>query len=108
MSIKVIKIIREAEEKAEEIKKDSSITAKQIITEAKAEAQNIVEEAEKQAESHRESAISKAESEGQLLYDSIINNAAKECEELTSKANGNMNNAVSIILERIVKTSGNS
>ena len=108
MSIEVIKVIKEAEEKAEAIKKDAAVQAKSVITNANALAQSILDDAKKSAESHRAEVLNKAESEGQLLYDGIINDAAKECDILCQKANDNMNNAASIILERIVKTSDNS
>lgn len=108
VSIEVIKVIKEAEEKAERIKKDAALQAKLIITNANAEAESILDEARKIAESNRSELLSKAELEGQLLYDGIINDAAKECDIISNKANDNMNNAASIILERIVKTSGNS
>ena len=68
----------------------------------------LLEEAKKTAESHRTEVLSKAESEGQLLYDGIINAAAKECDIILNNANDNMDSAASIILERIVKASGNS
>lgn len=108
MSIEVIKVIKEAEEKAEAIKRDAAVQAKSVITNTNALAQSILEDAKKTAQSHRAEVLSKAESEGQLLYDGIINDAAKECDILCQKANDNMNNAASIILERIVKTSDNS
>lgn len=108
MSIEVIKVIKEAEEKAEAIKKDAAVQAKLVITNANSQAQIILDETKKTADSYRTEVLSKAESEGQLLYDGIINDAAKECDILCQKANDNMNNAASIILERIVKTSGNS
>lgn len=108
MSIEVIKAVGEAEKKAENIKKEASIQAKSIITDANAEAQNILEKAKKTAASNRESVISKAESDGQILYENIINDASKECDEISKLANDNMSNVASIILERIVKTSGNS
>ena len=108
MSIEVIKVIKEAEEKAEAIKKDAAVQSKLVITNANALAQSILDDAKKSAESHRAEVLNKAESEGQLLYDGIINDAAKECDILCQKANDNMNNAASIILERIVKTSDNS
>ena len=108
MSIEVIKVIKEAEEKAEVIKKDATVQAKQIITNANSQAQDILDEARKIAESHRSEVLSKAESEGQLLYDGIINDAVKECDMILTKASDTMDDAASIILERIVKTSGNS
>ena len=97
MSIEVIKVIKEAEEKAEAIKKDAAAQARQVITNANVKAQEILDEARK-----------KAESEGQLLYDGIINDAARDCDEILTKSGQNMDKAASIILERIVKTSDNS
>ena len=108
MSIEVIKVIKEAEEKAEAIKKDALAQAKQIITDANEEAKSILDKAFHDAELSRIEMIKKAESEGQLLYDGIIDDAAKKCDGILIKANDNMNEAASIILERIVKTSGNS
>jgi vacuolar-type H+-ATPase subunit H len=67
-----------------------------------------LDEARKTAEFHRSEVLSKAESEGQLLYDGIINDAAKESDIILTNASTNMDNAALIILERIVKTSDNS
>lgn len=108
MSIEIIKVIKEAEEKAEFIKKEAVQQAKQIITDANAEAIRILDEAKEFSESKSIEDLKTAESEGQLLYDGIINDASKECESILKKADKNMDDAASIILERIVKTSGNS
>lgn len=108
MSIEVIKVIKEAEEKAEAIKKDAASQARLVITNANAQAQDILDEARKTAEFNRSEVLSKAESEGQLLYDGIINDAAKESDIILTNASTNMDNAALIILERIVKTSDNS
>jgi V/A-type H+-transporting ATPase subunit G/H len=108
VSIEVIKVIKEAEEKAEAIKKDAASQARLVITNANAQAQDILDEARKTAEFHRSEVLSKAESEGQLLYDGIINDAAKESDKILTNADTNMDNAALIILERIVKTSDNS
>jgi V/A-type H+-transporting ATPase subunit G/H len=108
VSIEVIKVIKEAEEKAEAIKKDAASQARLVITNANAQAQDILDEARKKAEFHRSEVLSKAESEGQLLYDGIINDAAKESDKILTNADTNMDNAALIILERIVKTSDNS
>lgn len=108
MSIEVIKVIREAEEKAETIKKEASQKAKQIIANANVEASQILEKAHNTARSKSSDVLKAAESEGQILYDGIINNASKECENIFSKAESKMDNAASIILERIVKAGVNS
>lgn len=108
VSIEIIKVIKETEEKAEIVKKEAVKQSKQVITDANAQAQLIIDEAHKLADSKSSEVLKVAESEGQLLYDSIINNAAKECENILKKADENMDDAASIILERIVKSSGNS
>lgn len=108
MSIEIIKVIKEAEEKAEVIKKEALQQSKQIIANANAEAAKILDEARKFSEQKSGEILSAAESEGQLLYDGIIKNAEKECVDILNKADKNMDDAASIILERIVKASGNS
>lgn len=108
MSIEIIKVIKETEEKAELIKKEAVQQSKQIIVDANAEAIGILDEAREFSEAKSMEVLKAAESEGQLLYDGIINDASKECENILKKADENMDDAASIILERIVKTSGNS
>ncbi len=108
MSIEIIKVIKETEEKAELIKKEASQKSKQIIADANTEAIRILDEAREFSESKSAEVLKAAESDAQLLYDGIINDASKECEIILNKADANMDDAASIILERIVKTSGNS
>jgi V/A-type H+-transporting ATPase subunit G/H len=108
VSIEIIKVIREAEEKAEVIKKEATLQAKQIIANANAQALQIIDEAKETSETANSEVLKIAESEGQLLYDDIIKKAAVECENILRKADNNMDDAASIILERIVKASGNS
>lgn len=108
MSIEIIKVIKAAEENAEIIKKEAVQQAKQIITNANVQASQIIDEARELSDSKGNQILKIAESEGQILYDGIINKAAKECENILKKADENMDEAASIILERIVKASGNS
>lgn len=108
MSIEIIKVIKEAEDKAELIKKEALQQAKQIIANANAEAIKILDEARESSETRSTEVLKTAEADAQLLYDGIINDASKECENILKKADENMDDAASIILERIVKTSGNS
>ena len=108
MSIEVLKLIKEAEDKAELIKKEAAQQAKQIAANANAETSRILDEAMIKAESNRSDVIKGAESEAQLIYDEIIKEAEIKCKDIIKGAESNMDNAVSIILERIVKTNGNS
>lgn len=108
MSIEIIKVIKEAEERAEVIKKEALQQSKQIIANANAEAIHILDEARELSQSKSAEILKIAESEGQLMYDGIINDAEKECEGILKKADNNMDDAASIILERIVKASVNS
>nr|WP_312576511.1 hypothetical protein [Sedimentibacter sp.] len=108
MSIEVLKLIKEAEEQAELIKKEAAQHVKQIATNANAETSRILDEASAKAESSKLDVIKVAESEAQLIYDQIINEAETKCKDILQSAESNMDKAVSIILERIVKTNGNS
>lgn len=104
----MIKVIREAEERAESIKKESQLKAKQIISNANSEALNILDETRKRAEADRLDVLEKVQAEGQVLYEAIINEAKIKCDNILSQADKNMDEASSIILERIVKSDGNS
>ncbi|MDW5299745.1 MAG: hypothetical protein SA378_06390 [Sedimentibacter sp.] len=108
MSIEIIKVIKDAEEKAEVIKKEAVQQSKQIITNANAEVTKIVDEAKEDAYAKRAEVLKEAEAQSQLFYDSIVSDAAKECEDILKNADKHMDDAASIILERIVKASGNS
>ena len=108
MSIEIIKVIKETEEKAEIIKREAAQQAKQIISNANLEAGRILDEARELSESKSSEILKAAESEGQSLYDEIINKSSDECKGILNKAEENMDSAASIILERIVKTSVNS
>ena len=108
MSIEIIKVIKEAEEKAEIVKKEAVQQAKLLITNANAEVLQIIDGAREEAEIKRTEVLKEAETQGQLLYDSIVSDAAKECEDILKNADKHMDDAASIILERIVKASGNS
>lgn len=108
MSIEILKVIKEAEEKAEIIKKEALLKSKEIIANANSEALNILNEAMEKAETGRMDVMAKAQLEGQELYETIINEAKIKCDNILMQADKNMDHASSIILERIVKTSGNS
>lgn len=108
MSIEIIKAIREAEEKAELIKKQAAQQSKQIIADANVQAVSIIDEARNFADSESSKVLKAAEEEGQKLYDDIVNNAAKECKNILRNADEQMDKAASIILERMMKASGNS
>jgi V/A-type H+/Na+-transporting ATPase subunit G/H len=108
VSIEIIKVIKDTEDKAELIKKEANYKSKQIISNANANRLQILDEAQKKAESKTSSVLKEAKASAQLLYDEIISNAAQECEQLLEKASNNMDKAASIILERIVKAGVNS
>lgn len=108
MAIELIKAIKEAEDKAESIRRDAAQQSKQMISNANAKAAAILDDARKKADLETAKTLKKAEDEAQNEYDRIIGNAEKDCGEVLKKADSNMNAATSIILERIVKSSGNS
>jgi len=108
VSIEVLKIIKQAEDRAELIKKEAAQKAKQIVVNSNAEASRILDEASAKAESNKSDVIKNTELEAQILYDQIIDKAEVKCKDILINAESNMDNAVSIILERIVKINGDS
>lgn len=108
VSIEILKLIKEAEDQAELIKKEAAQQVKQIASNANAESSRILDAAKSKAESNSKDVLISAESEAQLIYDRIMKEAASKCDNVSKNSEGNMEKAVSIILERIVRTSGNS
>ncbi|MBQ7623897.1 MAG: hypothetical protein IJS65_01305 [Clostridia bacterium] len=98
-----------------EIIKDAETEAERIIAEARTAARDIKLKSEKAVFDGRENAVLFAKNEslkdiesGGIIGDNkanqILNDAEKTCEEISASANKNMEKAVKIICERVVKT----
>lgn len=106
-SIELIKVINEAEEQADKIKKDGVQEAKQIVADANRKASQLILEAEDKADAEYNLEISKAEEEAGKVYDDIIEQTSEKSRVILSEAEKNIQAGVKVVLERIVKSNVN-
>lgn len=106
-SIELIKVINEAEEQADKIKKDGVQEAKQIVADANKRAAQLILEAEDKADAEYNLAISKAEVEAGKIYDDTIEQTSEKSRMILSEAEKNIQSGVKVVLERIVKSNVN-
>lgn len=102
MAIEQIKLIREAEERAEQIRKKSNQEAKEIISKAQGQAAHLLEEANRQLEKNYKEAMEKAQEDAEQSYRDIIEKAKREIESQIASADKYKNDAVSIIIGKVV------
>lgn len=108
MSIEILRSIRQTEAESDEIKKASVLESRRIISEANSRASELIEKARTEAESRARDLISQAEQEADREKDLLLDKVKEECAELKAQAMHKLDNAVDIIIGRIVKANGNS
>lgn len=102
MAIEQIKKIKEVENQADEIRRKSGVEAKKMRTDAEKKAADLLEEAGQQTDAEYRRVVAKAEADAQLAYDIIIHQAEKDCNEILARAAKTREEAISIIVERVV------
>lgn len=108
MTAEIIKEIKQAELAAEERIKAAQQEAKEIVAKAEAEAVRIIREAEEAALLKGRKQLEEAEKEANMEADSKRKKNDELCRELRNKAAAKMEDAVNLVMERIVKINGNS
>ena len=108
MSIEAIKEIKKVELQADEMIKKAHEQSKKIISDATIEADerynSIIEEAKNVARG----IVSNAEEAGRKEAEVILSEGEKQCAEVSSLKGSKIDSAVNLVIERIVKTNGNS
>lgn len=102
MSLEDIKSIKEAEKNAAALRSNALIEAKRIISEAERNGEIYANQAKADAEEKVRILLQEADTVGQERI--LVKRAActKVCEALESHANSRLDQAASIIVERIV------
>lgn len=104
MSVEIIRQIRESEAQSENMKQEAQAKARQILNEARElgtrKQEEIVQEARGQASQIREQAAKEA----QARYEEILSQAKAQDQEIEKKALSQMEQAVDIIVGRIVNS----
>ena len=103
MSIEYLKMIKEQEKEADEIKSYALAESKQLIKEAENEAVEIIDKARVEIEEITKVIISKAEDEAGTDYENTIHHAEWECDMIWSNAENNLDSAVGIITKKVMK-----
>jgi len=97
-----LKHIKEKEELAEKIRQDGLAESLLIVSVAKDEAAALVSKAGFEAERHYEEATTKAKEEAQEDYKKTIHSAMWECDMLSESAKKNHEDAVSLIIKKVM------
>jgi len=108
LTTEIIKEIKETERAAEEKLKAAQQEAKETVLNAEKEASRIIKTAEDQGLLESRKQLEAAEKEAYLEADSKRKQNNEICRELTRKAAEKMEDAVNLVVERIVRINGNS
>lgn len=108
MAIEAIKEIKKVEMQADEMIKKAHEQSKKIISDATIQADerynSIIEEARNVARG----IISNAEDAGRKEAEVILSEGEEQCAEVSNLTGSKIDSAVNLVIERIVKTNGNS
>lgn len=108
MSIEVLKFIKKAEEEAEDIIMKSAADARKIILQAETKSRQLLEKLDSDIEEKRKKIISEAEESANTEIKIKMEEITQQCTDIKRKAREKIDEAVSIIVGRIVKLNGNS
>ena len=102
MSMEHLKKIREYEEQADKIKRDSLSESKRIASEAADKAAALINSARSEADALYRKTLAVANKEAMDDYDKIIAQAHWESDMLLTLAEKNLDKAISVIVGKVV------
>jgi V/A-type H+/Na+-transporting ATPase subunit G/H len=108
LALEAINKVKKAESESEELLKEATEKSKEIINNAKNEAENTYNKILNDANSKRNEIIRKAEDEGNAKAEPILVKGREEISQIKNIPKEKKNNAINLIVERIVKIHGNS
>ncbi|WP_300350276.1 V-type ATP synthase subunit H [Clostridium sp.] len=108
MAIEAIKEIRKVEMQADEMIKESHEQSKKIISDATIEGDKRYNEIITEAKNVAKEIMNNAEDAGKKEAEIILSEGKGKCAEVSNLTGDKINDAVNLIIERIVKTNGNS
>ena len=101
-------LIKEAEEKADLLKRKSKVEAKTIALDGKIEVAEIIENAKAKAKEKYDALVIDGEQKAEVLYEEYLKSAKIDSLKMVEDAKLKESNAVAAIAERIVKFSVNN
>ena len=108
MLVEVIKDIRAAEEKAENIKIQAQTEARILVRDAEVKKADIVQKTLVEVESEGRKILAAVEQESQSLIAPTKQRTTDEINQLISSARDKQEAAIKMVMERIVSTDGHS
>ncbi|MBE6053716.1 MAG: ATPase [Clostridium sartagoforme] len=108
MALEAINDIKRAEEEAEKIIDEATAKSKEIIKNASILAEEEYNKTLAAANLRKNEILNKAEEEGNLEAKPILDQGERDVEEIKKISTDKKNNAINLIVERIVKIHGNS
>ena len=108
MALEAINEIKKAEDKAEELIQEATAKAKEILKVANIQAEDEYNKIVEYANLKKSETIKKAEDDGNSEAAPILSKGENEVIEIKNISEDKKNNAINLIVERIVKIHGNS
>ncbi|MGG5462262.1 V-type ATP synthase subunit H [Clostridium sp. B9] len=108
MAIEAIKEIKKVEMQADEMIKKSHEQSKKIISDATIEGDERYNSIIKEARNAAQEIMNNAEEAGRKEAEIILSEGKGQCTNVSNLTGDRINDAVNLVIERIVKTNGNS
>lgn len=108
MASEVFREIIEAETEAENLRKDALIKSKEIIRDAEEKDRIELDTAAKKAQGIASAVIKEKEDEAVKQANAILQSAEEECRKIKSVPEEKIDEAVNLVIGRIVNPYGNS
>lgn len=108
MTLEIIKAVRKAEQDAEKVIEDSVSRSRDIISNAEKDKHKILENAIKEGEREAAEIMKQMESDAQREEERIYIRAEEEGEAIKKATDPKIDSAVDFVIEKVVKSHGNS
>jgi V/A-type H+/Na+-transporting ATPase subunit G/H len=108
LALEAISEIKRAEEEAEKLIQEATISSKEILKNANIKAEEEYNKILNEANLNKSKIISEAEETGKLESEPILRKGEEEVLSIKGISDEKKNNAINLIVERIVKIHGNS
>ncbi|MDV4150945.1 ATPase [Clostridium sp. AL.422] len=108
MALEAINDIKRAEDQAEKLIQEATVRAKEIIKNTKIMADEEYTKILESANLRKNEILEKAKKDGNIEAEPILNQGERDVQEIKNISAEKKNNAINLIVERIVKIHGNS
>lgn len=103
MSLDAIKQVNEAEETAKQHKADAKALAKKLVADAERDGRELVESTRNKTAAEVKQFMTEAEQKAAVSAEEVLAETKRACETLHTQAKGRLDQAASLIVERVVK-----